>query len=56
MRKDRIKLFKEYCLPSVLGQTDKNFPWIIFFQTNPGPQIQSLLKILENYDFIEPVL
>lgn len=26
----RLDLFKEYCLPSVLGQSDKSFDWLLF--------------------------
>ncbi len=53
--KDRIELFTKFCLPSVLGQTDKNFKWIVFFQQDPGLEIKSLLEILEEYEFIEPI-
>lgn len=29
----RFELFERYCLPSVLAQTEKNFKWLIFFDT-----------------------
>lgn len=28
---ERFQLFEKYCLPSVLGQTNQNFHWYIFF-------------------------
>jgi len=30
---DRINLFLTYCLPSVLAQKNKNFTWLIYFDT-----------------------
>ena len=53
--KDRISLFHKFCLPSVVGQSVKNFKWIIFFHANPGKEIKNLLEQLGKYDFIEPV-
>lgn len=53
--KNRIGLFTKYCLPSVLGQTRRDFKWLIFFQEAPEPEIRKLLKKLEVHDFIEPV-
>lgn len=32
--RDRIFLFKTYCLPSFLNQTNKNFTWLIYFDKN----------------------
>ncbi|WP_026914470.1 FkbM family methyltransferase [Christiangramia portivictoriae] len=54
--KDRVKLFKKFCLPSVLGQTNKNFRWMIFFQNNPSQTIKELLGELAVYSFIETVM
>lgn len=28
---ERIELFKNYCFPSVVNQTNKNFKWLLFF-------------------------
>jgi hypothetical protein len=30
---DRFRLFESYCLPSVLNQSNQNFTWCIFFDT-----------------------
>jgi len=29
--RERVDLFERYCLPSVLGQTEKRFSWIVYF-------------------------
>src|SRR5579862_8573015 len=35
---DRFALFEQHCLPSVLGQTEQNFAWILFFdKATPQP-------------------
>ena len=31
--KNRFELFEKYCLPSLIAQTNKNFEWVIFFDT-----------------------
>lgn len=53
---DRVKLFKQFCLPSVLGQTNKDFRWLLFFQNNPSETIKELLVELGAYSFIETVM
>lgn len=41
--KDRIQLFLKYCLPSVYKQTNTNYKWIIYLDTNtPKWVIESL--------------
>lgn len=30
---NRFELFEKYCLPSLLSQTNKNFEWVIYFDT-----------------------
>jgi len=29
--KNRFELFEKYCLPSIVGQTNKNFTWLVLF-------------------------
>ncbi|WP_324721945.1 glycosyltransferase [Salinimicrobium sp. HB62] len=52
---NRIELFKNFCLPSVLGQTTKKFTWLIFFEENSGSEIQRLTEEIKSYPFIEPL-
>ena len=35
--RERVGLFERYCLPSVLGQTERHFSWIIYFD-DASPQ------------------
>lgn len=51
----RISLFKEFCLPSVLHQSSKEFKWLIFFENKKDKQIDILIDLLKQYDFIEPI-
>ena len=53
--KVRIELFLKFCLPSVVGQTTKNFSWFIFFQKGTEKDLSEVLEQLEKYDFIIPV-
>ena len=52
---NRIELFKRFCLPSVLGQSNKNFKWLLYFQSDPGDKVRDLIKELEGYTFIKPL-
>jgi Putative rhamnosyl transferase len=51
--KNRIELFKGYCLPSIVNQTNKEFTWLIFFDSDTPHQFQSFLNELEEYAFIK---
>lgn len=51
----RLFLFENYCLPSVLEQSQKEFQWLIFFQKDSQNQLGSILKKMKKYDFIEPI-
>ncbi|MEO2064647.1 MAG: glycosyltransferase [Christiangramia sp.] len=51
----RIDLFSSYCLPSVLGQKEKEFKWLIFFERDSPTPVNNLIKKLNSYPFIEPI-
>lgn len=42
--KHRIALFDKYCYPSIMGQTNKNFKWLIFFDDESTDK-----KLFEKY-------
>lgn len=44
-QKERFALFERYCLPSVAGQTCKNFLWLVLFDENTPPEYRQ--KIAE---------
>ena len=31
---NRMWLFENFCFPSVVGQTNQNFEWLLYFDTN----------------------
>lgn len=52
---ERVELFKNYCLPSVLHQTSKNFKWFIFFEKSTKHEVLGLVDLMKPYSFIEVV-
>lgn len=55
--KDRINLFLTYCLPSVLAQKNKNFTWLIYFDTKtPKVFLDQLLFLKSQPISIELIL
>lgn len=49
----RISIFKEICLPSMLNQSNKNFRWLLYFDTETPKKILDEFKGLElQYPFI----
>ncbi len=49
----RVALFRNYTLPSVLGQQPGHpFKWLIYFDTETNASIDDLLSELRNHDFI----
>ncbi len=52
---ERVELFKNYCLPSVLHQTSKYFKWLIFFEKNTAREVKDLVDLMKPYSFIEVV-
>lgn len=53
--KKRVVLFEDFCLPSVLGQSSKNFKWLIFFQEGSQKDLKDLLLELARHTFIEAI-
>ncbi|MCF6307120.1 MAG: putative rhamnosyl transferase [Flavobacteriaceae bacterium] len=46
--KNRFKLFTDYCFPSVASQINKNFIWIVFFDTSTSDTYREVISSLEN--------
>ncbi len=51
--RNRISLFKEYCLPSVLNQTTKDFLWLIFFDVDTPSEFRPFILELEDHELIK---
>ncbi|MDT0555137.1 glycosyltransferase [Patiriisocius hiemis] len=44
---NRFKLFKDYCFASVAAQTNKNFVWLVFFDTTTSEKYRLVIQELE---------
>ncbi|MGD9977401.1 MAG: glycosyltransferase [Bacteroidales bacterium] len=44
----RLSLFHDFCLPSVVGQTNKNFKWLIYFDTETPEKFKGEIQALLN--------
>ena len=45
--KDRFQLFTDYCFSSVQSQTNKNFKWLVFFDTSTPEKYKDIIKTLQ---------
>lgn len=53
---DRFEIFINYCLPSFKNQTNQNFQWFVFFDTNtPEKYIEIIEEIKSSYINFKPV-
>jgi hypothetical protein len=50
--RDRIMLFKDYCLPSVINQSCKAFSWLLYFDSETPEEFKEFLNSLSSYSFI----
>jgi len=51
--RDRIGLFRDYCLPSVLNQSNKDFTWLIFFDTKTPAEFSVFIDKLDSIPFVQ---
>lgn len=52
--KTKRDAFLEFCLPSVIAQSRKDFTWMIGFGERT-PEVEEILEICTKHDFIKPV-
>jgi hypothetical protein len=50
--RNRIKLFREFCLPSIAGQSMMSFTWMLYIDIATPPEFDGFIKELEEYPFI----
>jgi hypothetical protein len=50
--RNRIELFKEYCLPSIINQSCKTFSWLLFFDADTPEEFTEFTDELSSYSFI----
>lgn len=51
--RNRIELFREYCLPSVINQSSKNFSWLLYFDADTPAEFNEFLTGLRSFPFIQ---
>lgn len=51
--RNRIRLFRNYCLPSVLNQSCRDFKWLIFFDSGTPEEFSEFLNFLSSFEMIE---
>lgn len=51
--RNRIELFRKFCLPSVLNQTNRNFKWLIFFDYDTPAEFNEFIDSLKNLSLID---
>ena len=51
--RERILLFKKYCLPSVLNQSEKNFTWLLYLDSETPKEFSDFIKEMNAYPNIE---
>lgn len=51
---ERMELFENYCFPSVVAQTNKNFSWLLFFDSSTEELFKKqIIKMTQQHDFIK---
>ncbi len=51
--RNRISLFREYCLPSLVNQSSKAFTWLLYFDSATPDELRHSLDFLDQYPFIK---
>lgn len=44
---NRFELFINFCFPSVAGQTNNNFEWLVFFDSSTKPKYRGIIEDLQ---------
>ncbi len=50
---NRIVIFKEYCLPSLVNQTSKNFIWLLYFDLDSQKEFKPFIDEISAVPFIQ---
>jgi hypothetical protein len=50
---NRISIFKSHCLPSIINQTQKNFTWLLYFDTSTPSDFNEFIASLGEFSFIK---
>lgn len=53
---DRFTLFENFCFPSIQGQINQNFTWLVYFDISTPPQYKERIQGLSrNYKNFQPI-
>src|ERR1700677_1263076 len=48
---NRLVLFKRYCLPSVMAQSNQDFTWLLYFdETTPEAYLRRIRDLIAGHD------
>ena len=47
MHRNRFKLFNDFCTPSIAAQSNKNFEWLVFFDTSTKDEFRSIIQEIQ---------
>lgn len=53
--RNRITLFRKYCLPSILNQSDQDFTWILYFDQDTPDEFRPFIEELQAISNIQIV-
>lgn len=51
--RERIELFRNYCLPSLDNQTNKNFTWLIYFDEQTPDEFSWIIDELKSRSYVK---
>jgi hypothetical protein len=51
--RNRIELFRNYCLPSIINQSNKSFIWLLYFDSDTPPEFNEFILELKTYPWIK---
>lgn len=53
--KERVNIFRKFCLPSISNQTNNNFEWFVYLDTNTSMYYKKVFATLrEKYKYFHP--
>lgn len=51
----RFSLFEQFCYPSIRGQSNQNFKWLIYFDSETPEDFKNRIKKFENWNNFFPI-
>jgi hypothetical protein len=51
--RNRIQIFNDYCLPSMVNQSCRDFTWLLYFDSETPEEFSDFIRETAGYDFIQ---